>query len=118
MPRKAWNWVCRIIFGPALLTSAISYEKLSVLMGLVVFGADPLSSTAYATEEMFLALQHGGFGPEHFWIAIPIAFVISTFIFVITFSYRQIVHAFPSGGGVYSVARAHLGETPSLVGAA
>ena len=89
-----------------------------MLMGLVVFGADPLSSTAYATEEMFLALQHGGFGPEHFWIAIPIAFVISTFIFVITFSYRQIVHAFPSGGGVYSVARAHLGETPSLVGAA
>ncbi|MDO8622426.1 MAG: APC family permease, partial [bacterium] len=83
---------------------------------LAIFGADSLSSTAYATEEILLAL--GVIGASAYAIAVPVAGVIALLILLVAVSYRQAIHAYPQGGGVYNVARENLGELPALVGAA
>lgn len=105
-----------MLLGKPLATKAIAHERLSNMQGLAIFGSDPLSSTAYATEEILLVLAVAGIGVT--FSIVPIALVIILLIFLISFSYRQAIYAYPQGGGVYNVARENLGETPALVGAA
>ena len=76
----------------------------------------PLSSVAYATEEVLRVLILAG--PAALSLANPIAFVIATILAVVVFSYRQTIHAYPNGGGAYIVAKDNLGDTPALVAAA
>ncbi|MBI3336371.1 APC family permease [Candidatus Peregrinibacteria bacterium] len=106
----------KIFLGKPLATSAIVHERLTNMQGLAIFGADPLSSTAYATEEILLVLAI--VGTSAFSIAIPIALSIFCLIFVVAISYHQVIHAYPQGGGVYNVAHKNLGEYPALIGAA
>jgi amino acid transporter len=106
----------RLLLGERLKTRALHHERLTNAQGLAIFGADSLSSTAYATEEILLALA--AVGTAAYAVAIPIAGVIALLILLVAVSYREVIHSYPQGGGVYNVARGNLGELPALVGAA
>jgi len=86
-----------------------------------VFSSDALSSVAYATEEILLVLAvaatyaHDS-GP--FFYVLPISLVIAVLLWLVTSSYRQTIHAYPSGGGAYIVAKENLGTTAGLTAAA
>lgn len=106
----------RIVVGEPIPSHLAHHERLSRFTGLAILSSDPLSSVAYATEEILRVLILVGVGALSF--ASPIAFVIATILAVVVFSYRQTIHAYPSGGGAYIVAKENLGETPALIAAA
>ena len=84
-------------------------------LALPVFCSDPLSSNAYATEEILLVLSLGGLSLLHLssWIALAVVVLLV----IVVASYRQTCHAYPNGGGAYAVSRANLGRRASLVAA-
>ena len=106
----------RWLIGPPLETTAAPHRSISKQVGLAVFASDALSSTAYATQEILVILALAG--AASFWISIPIALAITTLLMVVTLSYRQTIHAYPSGGGAYIVSRDNLGERVAQVAAA
>ena len=97
----------RVLFGRALHTNQLGETLLPKRVALPVFASDALSSNGYATQEILLVLSLGGFALFHFapWVA---AAVVLVFIVVVA-SYRQNVHAYPSGGGDYEVVSTNLG---------
>jgi amino acid transporter len=103
------------VVGKPIPSHLAHHERLSRVTGLAVLSSDPLSSVAYATEEILRVLVLVGAGALTF--ATPIAFVIATILAVVVFSYRQTIHAYPSGGGAYIVAKDNLGELPALIAA-
>src|SRR5436189_2007027 len=105
----------RLLLGQPIPSHLAHHERLSRLTGLAVLSSDPLSSVAYATEEILRVLVLVGAGA--LTLATPIAFVIATILAVVVFSYRQTIHAYPSGGGAYIVAKDNLGELPALIAA-
>lgn len=104
------------LVGKALPTEAEIHERLDKVRALAVFGADPISSCAYATEETLLVLMAAGNGALYIsqYTALAIALLLS----MVAFSYRQTVFAYPHGGGSYNVSRENLGQTAGLVAAA
>ena len=109
------NAIKYFILGSPLRNTAIKHEQLGIIGGLAVLGSDALSSIAYATEEIMLALSV--LGPHAFCLSIPIASLIAITIFIVIMSYRQTVEAYPHGGGAYIVAKNQLGRLPSLIAA-
>jgi len=112
----ALSYVKRALIGHPLPTHRLAHERLNKIQGLAVFSSDALSSSAYATEEILLALLLAG--PFALRLAWPIALAITTVLAIVAFSYYQTVHAYPSGGGAYTVAHANLGVWPGLIAAA
>ncbi|MDR7418317.1 MAG: APC family permease [Armatimonadota bacterium] len=112
----AGSVIKRLLIGPPLATSQLIHERVTKFKGLAVFSSDALSSTAYATEEILIVLVAGGAATMS--LALPIAAVIVTVLAILTFSYFQTIHAYPSGGGAYIVAHDNLGRWPGLVAAA
>jgi amino acid transporter len=108
--------VKRVLVGRALASHKLEHQLLPKFLALPVFSSDPLSSNAYATEEMMLVLVTAGAGALAF--RIPIALAIATVLVIVVVSYRQTVRAYPNGGGSYIVARENLGTIPGLVAAA
>jgi amino acid transporter len=106
----------RLIVGEPIPSHLAHHERLSRFTGLAVLSSDPLSSVAYATEEILRVLILVGAGA--LTLATPIALVIATILAIVVFSYRQTIFAYPSGGGAYIVAKDNLGETPALIAAA
>jgi amino acid transporter len=106
----------RIVVGEPIPSHLAHHERLSRFTGLAVLSSDPLSSVAYATEEILRVLVLVGVGT--LGLASPIAIVIATILAIVVFSYRQTIHAYPSGGGAYIVAKDNIGETPALIAAA
>jgi amino acid transporter len=106
----------RFIVGKPIPSHLAHHERLSRVTGLAVLSSDPLSSVAYATEEILRVLILAGAGALS--IASPIAFIIAAILAVVVFSYRQTIYAYPSGGGAYIVAKDNIGETPALIAAA
>jgi len=106
----------RVVVGKPIPSHLAHHERLSRFTGLAVLSSDPLSSVAYATEEILRVLVL--VGTAALSLSSPIAFVIASILAIVTFSYRQTIHAYPSGGGAYIVARENLGEMPALVAAA
>jgi amino acid transporter len=104
------------IFGRALRTKESPHQTISKTVGLAVFASDSLSSVAYAGGEILLMLAV--LGASYFWLAIPITVAIACLLIVLTFSYRQTIFAYPSGGGAYIVSRDNFGETPAQVAGA
>ena len=109
-------WFKRWLLGSPLKTAQASHERLSNPVALAVFSSDPLSSVAYATEEILLVLVLAGTAVFHYSIGISI--VIVGLVAILTASYRQTIYAYPSGGGAYVVAKCNLGEFPGLVAGA
>jgi len=105
----------RLVVGKPIPSSLAHHERLSRITGLAVLSSDPLSSVAYATEEILRVLVLVGAGA--LTLATPIAVVIAMILAVVVFSYRQTIHAYPSGGGAYIVAKDNLGELPALIAA-
>ncbi|TLY38750.1 MAG: APC family permease, partial [Nitrospirae bacterium] len=109
-------WVKRWLLGQPLATSRASEERLSNPVALAIFSSDPLSSVAYATEEILLVLVLAGTAAIHY--SIGISLVIVALVAILAASYRQTIFAYPTGGGAYVVAKSNLGEFPGLVAAA
>ncbi len=105
----------RVVVGEPIPSHLAHHERLSRFTGLAVLSSDPLSSVAYATEEILRVLILVGVGVLS--TVTPIAAVIAAILAVVVFSYRQTIHAYPSGGGAYIVAKDNLGETPALIAA-
>ena len=108
--------VKRLLVGQPIPSHLAHHERLSRLTGLAVLSSDPLSSVAYATEEILRVLIL--VGASALVLASPISFVIASILAIVVFSYRQTIHAYPSGGGAYVVGKDNLGELPALVAAA
>src|SRR5690349_10551819 len=102
--------------GAPIPSHLAHHERFSRVTGLAVLSSDPLSSVAYATEEILRVLAAGGVAALS--LVTPIGALIALIMAIVVFSYRQTVHAYPSGGGAYIVARENLGRLPSLVAAA
>ncbi len=106
----------RLVVGRALASSKAEHQLLPKFLALPVFSSDPLSSVAYATEEMMLVLVLAGAAALS--LKIPIAIAIGILLLIVVTSYRQTVKAYPQGGGSYIVAKENLGTIPGLLAAA
>jgi amino acid transporter len=108
--------VKRLLVGSPMPLAQARHERLSKTLALAVFASDPLSSVAYATEEILLVLILAGSAALSY--SLPIALGIATLLAVVVVSYRQTVAAYPQGGGAYLVAKDNLGIFPALTAAA
>jgi amino acid transporter len=107
----------RVMLGPPLRTAQLVNERISKRVALAVFSSDPISSTAYATEEMLLVLVLAGSAGVA--LALPLAGGIALLLLILVVSYRQVIRAYPHGGGAYMVSRDNLGPVfASICGAA
>ncbi|MCK8673085.1 APC family permease [Rhodococcus sp. HM1] len=102
----------RLLLGRPFRSDTLGHTLLPKRIALPVFASDALSSVAYAPEEIFLVLSVAGMSAFVFapWIGVMVAIVLA----VVVASYRQNVHAYPSGGGDYEVATTNLGPTAGL----
>src|SRR3954467_5742679 len=109
----------RILVGRPLANTQMEEQKNSKTIALAVYSSDALSSTAYATEEILFVTAVGGsslaLGLSKL---VPIAIVVAVLLAVVIVSYRQVIFAYPDGGGAYVVSRENIGETSSLVAGA
>ena len=106
-----------LLIGRALKTTELAGEKFSVLWGLPILSSDAISSVAYASEEILLVLVPA-IGMRAYGSMIEIAIAISVLLFILVFSYKQIIDSYPHGGGSYIVASENIGKMPGLVAAA
>ncbi len=105
-----------LLIGPPLPTQRLAAERLNKVRALAAFSPDALSSIAYANQEIFLGLVvAGSIGLSYAW---PISIAITVLLSVLALSYYQTIHAYPGGGGSYTVARENLGALPGLIAAA
>src|SRR5947207_942161 len=106
----------RFLVGQPIPSHLAHHERLSRVTGLAVLSSDALSSVAYATDFILATLVVAGVGA--FVYAVPISLVIAALLAIVAFSYRQTIHAYPSGGGAYIVSKDNLGINAALVAAA
>ncbi|MGD9995927.1 MAG: APC family permease [Ilumatobacteraceae bacterium] len=109
----------RILIGRPIASAEEHHHRLSKKVALPVFASDAISSTAYATEEILrVFLLTAGAGVAAYSRLVPISIMVLVLLGVVAISYRQTIHAYPSGGGSYVVSRENLGVRPSLVAGA
>src|SRR6202167_6222607 len=99
--------VKRVLVGRPMQSDKLGHTLLPKKIALPVFASDALSSVAYATEEILIVLSVGGVAFFHYTPYIAVA--VAVLMLVVVASYRQNVHAYPSGGGDYEVASTNLG---------
>ncbi|ULE32907.1 APC family permease [Mycobacterium sp. IDR2000157661] len=102
----------RLVLGRPFRSDKLSHQLLPKRIALPVFASDPMSSVAYAPEEIFLMLSVAGLAAYSMapWIGVAVAVVL----LIVIASYRQNVHAYPSGGGDYEVVSTNLGPNAGL----
>jgi amino acid transporter len=109
----------KLLIGKPISSEEQEHQRLRKLIALQIFASDAISSTAYATDEILVVLLlQAGIGAAAFNYLVPIAIVVCVLMVIVVLSYRQTIHAYPSGGGAYVVSRENLGEVPSLVAGA
>lgn len=98
--------------GEPLPSDKLEGQLLQKRLALPIFASDPLSSVAYAPQELLMILLLGGLSFLTFapWVAACVVVLLV----VVVLSYRQLIRAYPSGGGDYEVARTNIGETAGL----
>jgi amino acid transporter len=106
----------RVLVGRAKHSGQLEHTLLPKTIALPVFSSDPLSSNAYATEEILLVLLTAS--TASLSLVMPIAAAIAVLLAIVVTSYRQTVRAYPHGGGAYIVSKENLGTLPGLVAAA
>jgi len=120
--RQSWPLrLKRLLFGNPLSTSVQLHHRLSVFLGIPVFGADPLSSVAYATEEILIVLAAAYLfvgGPPALRLQLPVTLGIAALMFIVATSYRRAIFMYPMSGGSYTVARRNLGANYGLIAGA
>jgi amino acid transporter len=112
--RAASRWR-RVVLGSPLTSSAVAHERMRKPVALAILSSDALSSVAYGPEAMLAVLALAGSGALGLSLDISVAIVV--LMVVVGLSYRQLIKAYPHGGGSYVVARTNLGELPSLLAA-
>jgi amino acid transporter len=107
VPVKRW------VIGQPLPSDKLEGQLLPKHLALPIFASDPLSSVAYAPQELLMILLIGGLGllAAGPWVALAVVVLLT----VVVLSYRQLIKAYPSGGGDYEVASKNLGEKAGLV---
>jgi amino acid transporter len=108
--------VKRAVLGRTMASGELEHTLFPKILALPVFSSDPLSSNAYATQEILLVLGLVGAGALH--LVLPISFAVAILLATVVVSYRQTVRAYPSGGGAYIVAHENLGTYAGLTAAA
>ena len=108
--------VKRLVVGRPMPLAQARHERLGNAAALAVFASDPLSSVAYATEEILFVLVLAGSLALSY--SLPIGVGIAVLLTIVVVSYRQTVQAYPQGGGAYLVAKDNLGILPALTAAA
>ncbi|MCU1527653.1 MAG: DNA-binding protein [Frondihabitans sp.] len=103
----------RWLIGEPLSSEKLEGQLLPKHLALPIFASDPLSSVAYAPQEMLMILLIGGLG--FLTLAPWVAAAVVVLLITVVLSYRQLIKAYPSGGGDYEVARKNLGEKAGLV---
>ena len=105
----------RVVVGRPLDSDAAGHATLPKRLALPIFCSDPLSSVAYATQEILLVLAIGGAAALTLtpWVGLAVVFLLV----VVVASYSKTVYAYPGGGGAYAVSKENLGQTPALVAA-
>ncbi len=106
----------QFLVGRPLRSTEATKEQITPVEGLSALSLDALTSVAYGPEAIIVVLAAAGAGSLHFVLGITI--VIVTLLAVLVFSYRQVIDAYPGGGGAYAVSRANLGAHVSLVAGA
>lgn len=106
----------RFFVGNPISTEQAQHERLNKKTALAVFSSDALSSVAYSTEAILLVLLAAGSIATGYLV--PIVVGITVLLGILALSYRQTIHAYPSGGGAYIVAKDNLGTQSGLVAGA
>ncbi len=103
----------RVLIGRPMRSDAAGHQLLPKRIALPIFASDALSSVAYAPDEILLTLALAGSlaAMKSVWVGVAVAAVLA----IVVLSYRQTVHAYPSGGGDYEVVTTNLGRTWGLV---
>lgn len=106
-----------LVLGQSLRSDALDHEKFSVIWGLPVLSSDAISSVSYACEEILMVLIPV-LGMASYGLLMKVGFAIVFLLFILVFSYRQIINCYPQGGGSYIVASDNLGKVFGLIAAA
>jgi amino acid transporter len=105
--------VKRLFVGRPLRSQQLHETLLPKWLALPIFASDPISSVAYATEEIVLVLAVGG-GAAALTYAKNVAAAVALLLVIVTLSYRQICRAYPNGGGAFAVSLDNFGENAAL----
>ncbi|MFF3102675.1 APC family permease [Viridibacillus arvi] len=103
----------RMLIGRPLKSTELGEQRLNKTKALAILSSDALSSVAYGPEQILIVLVT--VGAAALWYSIPIAFGVIILLTALILSYRQIIYAYPHGGGAYVVSRENLGVNPGLV---
>lgn len=103
----------QLLLGKPLKSDEEGGQKLTRFKALAMLSSDALSSVAYGTEEIALVLVT--LSAAAMWYSIPIAAFVLVLLLSLTLSYRQVIHAYPGGGGAYKVSSDNLGKGAGLV---
>ncbi|MHC5229541.1 APC family permease [Enterococcus sp. LJL99] len=110
------DYLKRLFIGKPLKSAENDEHKLSRFAALALLSSDALSSIAYGTEQIVVVLV--ALSAAAIWYSLPIALFVIILLISLTLSYRQIIHAYPHGGGAYVVSSENLGEKAGLVAGA
>ncbi|MBM3924603.1 MAG: APC family permease [SAR202 cluster bacterium] len=110
------NALRHLVFGYPLATSQSAIQRLAVPLAFVILSANPLSSSAYASEEILIAF--GDTGARGLTYALFVSLAIVALYFIVVFSYQQVVRVYTGGGGSYTVAKTNLGVPWGLIAGA
>ena len=107
----------RLLIGRPLTSEQLDHERLNKKTALAVLSSDAISSVAYATDQILFVVG-GAMGLSALTYVFPISAVLVGLLVLVGLSYQQTIHAYPGGGGSYTVAKENLGDRPGLVAAA
>ena len=114
--RAMVNRMKRFLIGRPMKSKELEGEKLGKLKALAILSSDALSSVAYGTEQILIALMAAGFAAV--WYSIPISIAVLGLLLILILSYRQTIFSYPMGGGAYVVAKDNLGTMTGLLAGA
>ncbi|EAK8886871.1 APC family permease, partial [Listeria monocytogenes] len=107
------EYLKRLLVGRPLKSAENDEQKLSRTAALALLSSDALSSIAYGTEQIVVVLV--ALSAAAIWYSLPIAAFVIILLISLTLSYRQIIHAYPHGGGAYVVSSENLGKNAGLI---
>ena len=112
LPHRTWRW----LIGRPLSPAQARKEEIGPIEGLSALSLDALTSVAYGPQAMVVVLAAAGLGALR--LTLPITAAVVVLLAILVFSYRQVIEAYPRGGGAYAVSRENLGAGVSQVAAA
>lgn len=108
-----YDMMKRFLIGRPLKSSELGEQKLSKTKALAILSSDALSSVAYGPEQILIVLM--AVGVAAYWYSIPIAIGVIVLLTALIMSYRQVIYAYPHGGGAYVVSKENIGQKAGLI---